>query len=131
MEEARSSWNTLYQSREGFECQITLRDQDEAGLIRRAGRIMKAIVQSHGLPLRSKNHLPGESFNPLDEEEEGAGNHNDPAAADNDERTYLDEQGIRRCNQKLPDGELCGAKVNWRDGKYGPFWACPSYRQHA
>ncbi len=29
MEEAKASWNTLYQSKEGFECQITLRDEDE------------------------------------------------------------------------------------------------------
>jgi len=130
MEEARSSWNTLYQSREGFECQITLRDQDEADLIRRAGRMMRAIIESQGLPLRRKSYIPGESFKPPNKRENERGNNNQ-VSADNSEKTYLDEQGVRRCNQKLQSGEVCGAKVNWRDGKYGPFWACPNYRQHA
>ena len=130
MEEARSSWNTLYQSREGFECQITLRDQDEADLIRRSGRMMKAIVESEGLPLRRKSYIPGESFNPPNNRENEGAN-NSQSSADNGEKTYLDEQGVRRCNQRLQNNEVCGAKVNWRDGKYGPFWACSNYRQHA
>lgn len=39
MEVAKASWNTVYKSREGFECQITLRDEDEASLAQRASKL--------------------------------------------------------------------------------------------
>jgi hypothetical protein len=48
MDEARASWNTIYQSEEGFECQITLRDEDEESLMERAKRVMASIVKSAG-----------------------------------------------------------------------------------
>jgi len=54
MEEAKSSWNTVYQSKEGFECQITLRDEDEVSLDKRASRVVASITKSGGLPVRRK-----------------------------------------------------------------------------
>jgi len=127
MEEARSSWNTMYQSKEGFECQITLRDQDEVDLAERASRTMASIVRSGGIPLRRRGYVPGESA-----ESAGDGDQADQRGEpDNQDKTYLDEQGVRRCNQRLRDGSTCGAPVSRREGRYGPFWSCPNYRDHA
>lgn len=46
MEEAKASWNTIYQSKEGFECQITLRDEDGMFTINPKFAV-SVIAQSH------------------------------------------------------------------------------------
>lgn len=124
MDEARSSWNTLYQSKEGFDCQITLRDEDEARLAERAGRVMTSIARSGGIPLKRKGYVPGDNAGDGDQKKE----RREP---NNPEKTYVDENGVRRCNRKLNDGTMCGAPVTKREGRYGPFWSCPNYREHA
>ena len=124
MDEARSSWNALYQSKEGFDCQITLRDEDEARLAERAGRVMTSIARSGGIPLKRKGYVPGKNAGDGDQ-------NNQSRQPDNPEKTYVDESGVRRCNKKLDDGSVCGSPVTRREGRYGPFWSCPNYREHA
>ena len=123
MEEARASWNTVFHSREGFECQITLRDEEESSLVERASRMMTAIAESGGTALRRRNYVPGDN-----------GNHqevNGETASERPEKTYVDGNGVRRCNLKLNDGRKCNSPVTEREGRYGPFWSCPNYKDHA
>lgn len=124
MEEAKSSWNTVYQSNEGFECQITLRDEDETNLAQRASRVMTGIVKSGGIPSKRKGF---ESNNHTHEN----ANSNEELPQEKNEKTFIDDKGVRRCNKKLQNGTSCGAIVVEKQGKYGPFWSCPNYKQHA
>lgn len=126
MEEARASWNTVYQSKEGFECQITIRDEDEASIAERAQKVMAALAKAGAAPLRRWNYVPAENATVAGEE---ANNKN--AKSQRAEKTYFDEEGIRRCNRKLKSGEVCGQQVTEREGRYGPFWSCPNYKEHA
>jgi len=125
MEEAKASWNTVYQSKEGFECQITLRDEDEASLTDRAKKVMSSITKSGGMPLKRRNSVTEEhKANTEGPKEEGN-------KSEKREKTYVDEKGVRRCNLKLKNGKTCGQPVTEREGRYGPFWSCPNYKEHA
>jgi len=124
MEEAMASWNTTYISSEGFDCQITLRDQDEAQLANRSSVMMTSIIKSGGAPLKRK----GFETNGNGHTSNGS---NTEASSEKREKTYVDGGGIRRCNLILKDGRLCSAKVTEREGRYGPFWSCPNFKEHA
>lgn len=50
MEEAKASINTRFVSAQGFECQITLRDDDEKELVKRAAEVMQGILARGGKP---------------------------------------------------------------------------------
>lgn len=113
MEEARASWNTAYLTREGFECQITLRDEDEVQLQKRIAKILAWIREIEGTPLRRRIFIHER-------------NRTDPNA-----RIYIDEHGVPRCNLRLKDGSICRTPVIERRGRYGRYWFCPNYRQHA
>jgi hypothetical protein len=122
MDEAKASWNTVYQSKEGFECQITLRDDDESSLAQRTSKVMKGITKSGGLPVKRK----------------GFGNNNNPSSKaktikrpGKNKDVYVDEKGVRRCNKRLKNGAICGSPLVARQGRYGPFWGCPNYTEHA
>ena len=125
MEEAKSSWNTIYQSKEGFECQITLRDEDEKVLAQRSSTAMVDITKSGGLPVKRKGFeannngsIPGNGAVEQPSQEKR-------------EKTYIDKSGTRRCNKWLKNGTVCGQPVVERDGKYCPFWSCPDFKEHA
>ena len=125
MDEARSSWNTIYQSKEGFECQITLRDEDESSLTQRATKVMTGITSSGGMPVKrngfeTNNH----GTSPKAETPE-------QTSPEKREKTYIDENGVRRCNKWLKNGTVCGNPVVEKQGRYGPFWSCPNYKEHA
>lgn len=124
MEEARSSWNTVYQSKEGFECQITLRDENEENLAHRASLVMESIASSGGFPVKRK----GFGANNATFEKSKA---SEKTSSRKQNKTYIDEDGVRRCNKRLKDGTICGNPVVEREGKYGPFWSCPNYKEHA
>lgn len=124
MDEARSSWNTVYQSKEGFECQFTLRDEDETSLAGRAKKVMTSITKSGGTPLRRRGYVPEGNTTTGEETKE-------EVKPEKPEKTYMDEKGIRRCNLKLKNGKTCGQPVTEREGRYGPFWSCPNYKEHA
>ncbi len=124
MNEARSSWNTVYQSKEGFECQITLRDGDEESLVHRASEVMEGITSSGGFPVKRKG------FGNNNAAFKKSGN-SEKSPSKKQNKTYIDEDGVRRCNKRLKSGALCGNPVVEREGKYGPFWSCPNYREHA
>ena len=135
MEEARASWNTLYQSAEGFECQMTLRDDDERHLADRADAAMADISEAGGLPMQRRGYVPAKQGS------SGTGN-GDPAGSKGGNgvigrnggkraKTYVDEEGVRCCNLTLVSGEVCGAPVTRREGRYGQSWACPDFRDHA
>ena len=118
MEEARSSWNTTYVTREGFECQITLRDEDEKSLSDRITKILSGILHNGGIPRKRR------SF----DSENSTSNHNGEAAQ---EKTYVDTKGVRRCNLKMNNGRRCNTVVVEKEGKYGIFWSCSNYKEHA
>jgi len=125
MEEAKASWNTMYQSPESFECQVTLRDEDEVKLTERAKKVMTTITKSGGLPMKRRGYVPDEN---------GGNGHTEAAeqeAGAKPEKTYVDDKGVRRCNLKLNDGKVCRSPVTERNGRYGPFWSCPDYKEHA
>ncbi len=44
---------------------------------------------------------------------------------------YTDDQGVKRCNRMTVDGERCGQPVTQREGKFGTFWSCKNYKNHA
>jgi len=119
MEEARSSWNTAYLTAEGFECQITLRDENELALAERVDVIIAGITEAGGTPLRRR------AFN--------SDNSSSAQASETDyqEKTYVDSRGVRRCNLRLNNGKRCNTTVVEKDGKYGPFWSCSNYKEHA
>jgi len=124
MPEARSSWNTVYVSKEGFECQITLRDEDEKELAELAAEVMAAILKGGGTPARRNGF----------EVQGNASEKQEPRPKEQPERqekTYVDEKGVRRCNLKLKNGRRCNTVVVEKEGRYGPFWSCSNYKEHA
>jgi len=123
MEEAKASWNTLYQSKEGFECQITLRDDDESSVAERAKKVMISLTKAGAEPVRRFKY---QSNNSTKNNGEKANNTDHK----NRDKTYFDEEGVRRCNRKLYNGEVCGHPVTEREGKYGSFWSCPNFKNH-
>ena len=50
MEEAKASWNTRFVTSQGFDCQITLRDDDEKELVKRAAEVLQGILTRGGKP---------------------------------------------------------------------------------
>ena len=125
MDEARASWNTIYQSKEGFECQITLRDEDETSLAERIKKVVASLTKSGGAPVRRRNNHSGNGNN-----SNNGGTPREDAKSEKPEKTYMDEKGVRRCNLKLKNGKTCGHLVTEREGRYGPFWSCPNYKEH-
>jgi hypothetical protein len=126
MDEARVSWDTVYQSKDGFECQITLRDEDETSLAERSKKVMASITKSGGIPLRRRSYIPDANCNNCNSEDR-----REETNSDKPEKTYVDDKGVRRCNLKLKNGKTCGQPVTERQGRYGPFWSCPNYKEHA
>jgi hypothetical protein len=124
MEEAKASWNTVYQSKEGFECQITLRDDDETSVAERAKKVMNSLTKAGAEPIRRFKYT--NSSNAKNNNEKA----NDNADYKNRDKTYFDEEGVRRCNRRLISGEVCSHPVTEREGKYGPFWSCPNFKDH-
>jgi hypothetical protein len=125
MEEARASWNTIYQDSEGFECQLTLRDDDEESLAARVAAITPRILEAGGNPVARR--IPnGSAPAPREETDEPASSDGKPP-----EKTYVDSKGVRRCNLKLKNGRICRQPVTEKEGQYGLFWSCPKYRDHA
>lgn len=124
MPESRASWNTMYQSPEGFECQITLRDEDERALWERAAEMTALILEGGGNPARRAGF----------EAEAPAAPAEDPkakGASEKPEKTYVDEKGVRRCNLRLKSGRRCNTVVVEKEGRYGRFWSCSNYKEHA
>jgi len=118
MQEAKASWNTIYRSKEGFECQITLRDDDEENLALRAKKMIASITKTGGIPLKRKGYLS--------DKDPETDNRNTKRP-----KTYIDEEGVRRCNMRLKDGSICRTPVEEREGRYGKYFFCPNYRRHA
>ncbi|MHB1456754.1 MAG: hypothetical protein ACYC0V_07550 [Armatimonadota bacterium] len=130
MDEARASWNTVYQTKEGFECQITLRDEDEGVLSERVKKTTASITKAGGMALRRRNYVPDDSGSSNNDSNGEIGNGNGDEV-EKPEKTFVDEDNVRRCNLKLKSGKACGSPVSERQGKYGPFWSCPNYKEHA
>lgn len=123
MEEAKASWNTLYQSKEGFECQITLRDDDESSVAERAKKVMISLTKAGAEPVRRFKYQNNSNT-------KNNGEKADNTDYKNRDKTYFDEEGVRRCNRKLISGEVCSHPVTEREGKYGSFWSCPNFKDH-
>jgi hypothetical protein len=123
MEEAKASWNTVYQSKEGFECQVTLRDDNEASVAERAKKVMNSLTKAGAEPIRRFKYTNSSNA-------KNNGEKANNAEHKNREKTYFDEEGVRRCNRRLISGEVCSHPVTEREGKYGPFWSCPNFKDH-
>ena len=124
MDEAKASWNTVYLDKNGFECQLTLRDEEEASLAQRVAVVTASILEGGGTPVkrRGNGHPNGEPAR------NGNGEQSTQPAP---EKTYVDRKGIRRCNLKLNNGKRCNQAVTEKEGRYGLFWSCPNYKEHA
>ncbi len=123
MQEAKASWNTLYLDKNGFECQLTLRDDDETALAERVASITSRILESGGKPVVRRNGNGGSSAR--GEQTSSSRNSEQP------EKTYVDGKGVRRCNLNLGNGKRCNQQVVEKEGRYGLFWSCPNYKNHA
>lgn len=44
---------------------------------------------------------------------------------------FVDEQGNKLCNRTTVEGERCGEPVAQREGKFGMFWSCKNFKNHA
>ncbi|MDI6814829.1 MAG: hypothetical protein QMC90_01925 [Dehalococcoidales bacterium] len=53
------------------------------------------------------------------------------APEEKQEKTYVDEKGVRRCNLLLKNGRRCNTVVVEKEGRYGRFWSCSNYKEHA
>ena len=125
MEEARASWNTIYLDPSGFEAQLTLRDEDEESLRERVADVTARILESGGAPVtRRGRNGPIPTEPPTDDDAE-------PPNGAPQEKTYVDQKGVRRCNLKLGNGRRCRQPVTEKEGRYGLFWSCPDFREHA
>lgn len=71
MDEGRSSWNTIYQSKDGFEYQITLGGENETNLVNRAKKVIASIKKSRGTPLRRRDYIPENNTATTKEEVKG------------------------------------------------------------
>ena len=100
----KARWSIRFIDEYGFECQVTLADESEAALAHRAAAFIDKILYANYRPCLSR-----------------------PASHDG-EGVDL-ETPMRRCDE-LRNGELCDQLVTAREGRYGPFWSCPSYQQH-
>jgi len=89
MEEAKASWNTVYQSKEGFECQITLRDDDETSVAERAKKVMISLTKAGAEPIQRFKY---KSSNNIKNNSEKTNN----TDYKNRDKTYFDEEGVRR-----------------------------------
>lgn len=124
MDEAKASWNTLYQSKEGFECQITLRGDDEKALAERAKKVMASLTKAGAEPIKRFKYQNNNTGNRSEKKRENV-------KPKKSAKTYFDEEGVRRCNRKQKSGEVCSHPVTEREGKYGTFWSCPNFKEHA
>jgi len=86
---------------------------------------MASVVKSGGMPLRRWNNISKENKNNTPKKTKGK------AKSEKQEKTYVDEGGVRCCNLKLKNGKTCGHPVTERQGRYGSFWSCPNYKEHA
>lgn len=125
MDEARASWNTIYLDKSGFECQVTLRDESEEALAERVAALVSRILESGGTPVVRRGRNGG-----APEDAPNSGDSEAPKDAPQ-EKTYVDRKGIRRCNLKLNNGRRCNQPVTEKEGRYGLFWSCPNYKEHA
>ncbi len=100
MEEAKASWNTVYQSKEGFECQITLRDEDETSVAERAKKTMASLTKTGAEPIKRFKSMPN-SYSKISSEKE-----KNNTNSKKQEKAYFDEEGVWRCNRKLNNGAV-------------------------
>lgn len=54
-----------------------------------------------------------------------------PKTTEKREKTYVGDDGVRHCNLLLKNGNVCGDVVKEAQGQWGPWWSCPSYKEHA
>ena len=127
MQEAKASWNTIYLDPSGFECQLTLRDEDEGSLAERVAAATARILESGGSPVTRRTRYGPSAENTGNNSNGDA----EPPKEEQQEKTYIDQKGTRRCNLKLNSGRRCNQPVTEREGRYGLFWSCPDYREHA
>ena len=124
MEEAKASWNTVYVDRNGFQCQLTLRDEDEEALARRVAAVTASLLEAGGTPAMRSHNGRAQAGTDTPQAARGPGGNTTP------EKTYVDRRGMRRCNMRLGSGARCNQPVVEKEGRYGLFWSCPAFRDH-
>jgi hypothetical protein len=121
-----ASWDVFYQDAQGLECHLQVKGTSLDAVLEQATSASMAITEAGGKPSR---RVQGES-RPADKPKENGSQSNGSNGATR-EKTYVDERGTRRCNLKLTDGSICGRPVTEKEGRYGTFWSCPNYKNHA
>jgi hypothetical protein len=113
-----ASWDIFYLTEEGFEAHLKLSGESGQEVLEKAKAATKKIAEQGGQPRPAR----GVSLN---------GKDNGESHIDKETMTYVDKDGVRRCARMKKDGSRCEAKVGARrEGKYGPFYPCPSYKEH-
>jgi hypothetical protein len=103
---------------------VTIRDDDDEALAERVAAITRQILESGGTPVtRRYRNGPAAGKDSRDSA--------DPPDDKPPEKTYIDSRGVRRCNLQLNNSRRCNQPVTEKEGRYGLFWSCPNYKEHA
>lgn len=113
-----ASWDLFYLTEEGFEAHLKLQGDSGVKVLDKARAAIKKLAEQGAKPRPHRGFSRNE-------------NKSDEPEIDKDTMTYLDGSGVRRCAKTAKDGSRCDAKVgNLREGKYGPWYPCPNYKEH-
>lgn len=106
----------FYLSAEGMESHVQIRGTTAAIVLAESTTAIQSIVENGGTARPGKgNGTPSKNGK----------------AAESTLPYYTDKEGVKRCNKTTEDGERCGQPVSQREGKYGMFWSCKNYKNHA
>ncbi len=102
----------FYLTAEGMESHLQIKGTSAGIVLVESQSAIQSIIQTGGTTrtkANGRNGKPTESTLPY----------------------YTDEKGVKRCNRMTVEGERCGQPVTQREGKFGTFWSCKNYKNHA
>jgi hypothetical protein len=102
----------FYVTAEGMESHLQIKGTSAAYVLAESQTAIQAIVEAGGKTRTRPNGRNGRNAKPA-------------------LPYYTDEKGVKRCNRMTVEGERCGERVTQREGKYGVFWSCKNYKEHA
>ena len=106
--------DVFFLTAEGMESHLQIKGTDTLFVIAESQSAIQAIVEAGGTTRVKTN-----------------GNGKNGKSPESNFPYYTDEKGVKRCNRQTVEGERCGQPVTQRDGKFGPFWSCKNYKEHA
>lgn len=102
----------FYLTAEGMESHLQIKGTNTLFVLAESQDAIQAIVEAGGKTRQKANGRNGKS-------------------TESTLPYYTDEEGVKRCNRTTEEGERCGEPVTQRKGKYGMFWSCKNYKNHA